>query len=63
MPQLGDDGEGGGDEVRARLWLERGRRSSDIVGARASVSYLPLWLRLWMTTGTYLVNLKVARAA
>lgn len=34
----------------------------DIVGARAQEAVLPVWLRLWMTGGTPLVNLKVVRA-
>jgi hypothetical protein len=34
----------------------------DIAGARAQEAVLPLWVRLWMTGGTPLVNLKVARA-
>jgi 8-hydroxy-5-deazaflavin:NADPH oxidoreductase len=34
----------------------------DIVGARAQEAVLPLWVRLWTTGGTHLVNLKVARA-
>lgn len=33
----------------------------DISGARASESVLPIWLRLWMTTGTPMVNLHVAK--
>ena len=35
----------------------------DIAGARASEAILPLWLRLWMTGGTPLVNLHVVRGA
>ncbi|WP_309663528.1 NAD(P)-binding domain-containing protein [Tabrizicola sp.] len=35
----------------------------DIVGARASESILPVWVRLWMTGGSPILNLKVARAA
>ncbi len=34
----------------------------DIVGARAQEAVLPVWVRLWMTGGTPLVNLKVVRA-
>lgn len=34
----------------------------DIVGARASEAILPLWVRLWMTGGSPLVNLRVVRA-
>jgi 8-hydroxy-5-deazaflavin:NADPH oxidoreductase len=34
----------------------------DIVGARASESILPVWVRLWMTGGSPIVSLKVARA-
>lgn len=34
----------------------------DISGARASESVLPIWLRLWMTTGTPMVNLHVVKA-
>ena len=34
----------------------------DIIGARAQEAVLPLWVRLWTTGGTHLVNLKVARA-
>ncbi len=34
----------------------------DIVGARAQEAVLPLWVRLWMTGGTHLVNLRVVRA-
>lgn len=34
----------------------------DIVGARAQEAVLPIWVRLWMTGGTPLVNLKVVRA-
>jgi 8-hydroxy-5-deazaflavin:NADPH oxidoreductase len=34
----------------------------DIVGARASESILPVWARLWMTGGSPIVSLKVARA-
>lgn len=34
----------------------------DITGARAQEAILPVWIRLWMTGGTPLVNLKVARA-
>lgn len=33
----------------------------DIAGARASEAILPLWVRLWMTGGSPLVNLRVAR--
>lgn len=33
----------------------------DIVGARASEALLPIWLRLWMTLGTPMVNLHVAK--
>ncbi len=33
----------------------------DIAGARASESILPLWVRLWMTGGSPLINLRVAR--
>ena len=33
----------------------------DIVGARASESLLPIWVRLWMTGGSPLVNLRVQR--
>jgi 8-hydroxy-5-deazaflavin:NADPH oxidoreductase len=33
----------------------------DIVGARASEALLPLWVRLWTTTGSPLHNLHVAR--
>lgn len=32
-----------------------------IAGARASEAILPLWVRLWMTGGSPLVNLRVAR--
>jgi predicted dinucleotide-binding enzyme len=34
----------------------------DLVGARAQEAVLPVWVRLWMTGGTPLVNLKVVRA-
>lgn len=34
----------------------------DIVGARAQEAVLPVWVRLWMTGGTPLVNLRVVRA-
>jgi hypothetical protein len=34
----------------------------DIVGARAQESVLPIWVRLWTTTGTPMINLKVVRA-
>jgi 8-hydroxy-5-deazaflavin:NADPH oxidoreductase len=34
----------------------------DIVGARAQEAVLPIWVRLWMTGGSPLVNLKVVRA-
>jgi predicted dinucleotide-binding enzyme len=34
----------------------------DIVGARATESLLPIWIRLWMTGGSPLVNLKVVHA-
>jgi predicted dinucleotide-binding enzyme len=34
----------------------------DIVGARAQEAVLPIWVRLWMTGGSPMVNLKVARA-
>jgi 8-hydroxy-5-deazaflavin:NADPH oxidoreductase len=34
----------------------------DIIGARASESVLPIWLRLWMTLGTPMVNLHVAKS-
>lgn len=34
----------------------------DIIGARAQEAVLPVWVRLWMTGGTPLVNLKVVRA-
>jgi 8-hydroxy-5-deazaflavin:NADPH oxidoreductase len=34
----------------------------DIKGARAQEAVLPVWVRLWMTGGTPLVNLKVVRA-
>ncbi|MGL4237930.1 NADPH-dependent F420 reductase [Tabrizicola sp.] len=34
----------------------------DLVGARAQEAVLPVWVRLWMTGGTHLVNLKVVRA-
>jgi predicted dinucleotide-binding enzyme len=34
----------------------------DIVGARAQEAVLPVWVRLWTTGGSPLVNLKVARA-
>ncbi len=34
----------------------------DIVGARAQEAVLPVWVRLWMTGGTPMVNLKVVRA-
>jgi 8-hydroxy-5-deazaflavin:NADPH oxidoreductase len=33
----------------------------DIVGARAVEHLLPIWVRLWMTGGTPIVNLKVVR--
>jgi predicted dinucleotide-binding enzyme len=33
----------------------------DIVGARASEALLPFWVRQWMTGGTPLVNIRVAR--
>jgi 8-hydroxy-5-deazaflavin:NADPH oxidoreductase len=33
----------------------------DIVGARASESLLPIWVRLWTTGGSPLVNMHVAR--
>jgi len=33
----------------------------DIMGARASEALLPIWLRLWMTTGSPAHNLHVAR--
>jgi hypothetical protein len=33
----------------------------DIVGARAAESILPIWVRLWMTGGTPIINLHVAR--
>jgi 8-hydroxy-5-deazaflavin:NADPH oxidoreductase len=35
----------------------------EVAGARASEAILPVWARLWMTGGSPLVNLKVARAA
>ncbi len=34
----------------------------DIVGARAQEAVLPIWVRLWTTGSSPLVNLKVARA-
>ncbi len=34
----------------------------DIVGARAQEAVLPIWVRLWTTGGSPLVNLKVVRA-
>ncbi len=34
----------------------------DIVGARAQEAVLPVWVRLWTTGGSPLVNLKVVRA-
>jgi predicted dinucleotide-binding enzyme len=34
----------------------------DLVGARAQEAVLPVWVRLWMTGGTPMVNLKVVRA-
>jgi predicted dinucleotide-binding enzyme len=34
----------------------------DIVGARAQEAVLPVWVRLWTSGGTHLVNLKVVRA-
>jgi 8-hydroxy-5-deazaflavin:NADPH oxidoreductase len=34
----------------------------DIVGARAQEAVLPVWVRLWATGGTHLVNLRVVRA-
>ena len=34
----------------------------DIVGARASEALLPLWVRLWTTTGSPMHNLHVAQA-
>ena len=34
----------------------------DIVGARATESLLPIWVRLWMTGGSPLVNLRVVRS-
>lgn len=33
----------------------------DISGARAMEHVLPLWLRLWQTTGTLAVNIMVVR--
>jgi 8-hydroxy-5-deazaflavin:NADPH oxidoreductase len=33
----------------------------DIVGARAQEAVLPVWVRLWMTGGSPMVNLKVVR--
>jgi 8-hydroxy-5-deazaflavin:NADPH oxidoreductase len=33
----------------------------DIVGARASESVLPIWVRLWMTLGTPTINLHVVK--
>ncbi len=33
----------------------------DIVGARASEALLPIWVRLWMTNGSSMHNLHVAR--
>jgi 8-hydroxy-5-deazaflavin:NADPH oxidoreductase len=34
----------------------------DIVGARASEAHLALWVRLWTTTGTPMLNIHVAKA-
>lgn len=34
----------------------------DIKGARAQEAVLPIWVRLWMTGGSPMVNLKVVRA-
>jgi 8-hydroxy-5-deazaflavin:NADPH oxidoreductase len=34
----------------------------DIVGARASEALLPIWVRLWTTSGSPMHNLHVARA-
>lgn len=33
----------------------------DIAGVRASEGVLPIWLRLWMTTGSPMVNLHVVK--
>jgi 8-hydroxy-5-deazaflavin:NADPH oxidoreductase len=33
----------------------------DIVGARGTEHLLPIWIRLWSTTGNHLFNIKVAR--
>ncbi|MBA3908899.1 MAG: NADP oxidoreductase [Rhodobacter sp.] len=34
----------------------------DITGARAQEAVLPIWVRLWMTGGSPMINLKVVRA-